>query len=178
MTTATQCMKRERTDISESSIVQLYPAKPKTIQELQKIRDPFIASKINRINSNNNFTNVDLILFQEYWAPKTFPMHPLLIGQTTFSPIIILTMALKSPKNPVSVSFLEKKECIQKFLNHGFIPTSLDKKYALLEKWERCVPTIIKKISLLLYSPFLSQAPHELIHYISSLMFETEESLL
>ena len=176
--TPMHCMKR--TAIDESAIVHINPTKPQTIQELQKIRDSFIASKINRINNNNNFTNVDLILFQEYWTQKDFP-HPLLMGDLGFSPIIILTMALKSPKDPTPVDFLEKKEKIQKLLNRGFIPTSLDKKYALLEKWERC-KTVIQNIFFFHYTApeiFLKLSmPQELIDYISLLMFETEESLL
>lgn len=174
-----QCMKRKATDMSELAIAQLNSAKPKTIQELQSIRDPFIASKINR--NNDQITNADLILFQEYWVPKNFPTHPLLMGQTAFSPITLLTMALKSPKNPIPVLFHEKKEMIQKYLKDGFIPTEIDKEYAFLEKWERCQP-IIKNICLINCAyeknDFLSFMPRELINMILLRMFKTEESLL
>src|SRR3970040_2378016 len=80
-----QCMKRKSSNISESSLVQLNPAKPKTIQELQTIRDSFI----KKIKRNNNITGVDLILFQEYWV-KNFPIHPLIIERIEFSPPYII----------------------------------------------------------------------------------------
>ena len=176
LTTATQCMKREHTDTSESSIVQLHPSKPKTIQELQNNRDNFIKSRIQ----NNYITSIDIILFQKYWLKntiaKTFIIHPLLIlNPTDFSHLTLAMMALKSPEHPEPVPLPEKKEYIQKFLNYGFIPTQTDKEFAFLEKWKRCSRSIIKK-RLLLQNPLLSEIKisQDIINYISLLMFEAK----
>ncbi|HEX4068909.1 MAG TPA: hypothetical protein VHX42_02325 [Candidatus Babeliales bacterium] len=98
-------------------------------------------------------------------------------------------------------SFHAKKEYIQLLLPIAYkmealckvkiTPTPEDKEFALLEKWERCAPLIIKKIHSFQHIPLLSEIQKErkeagqetalmqqnFIRYISLLMWKLEESL-
>jgi hypothetical protein len=84
-------------------------------------------------------------------------------------------------QNPKQAPFDVKKENIQSFLTTTDLkPTTKDKELALLEKWERCTPIIIKSYLNLQHSFFLSEMkiPQEIIPLITLLMWDTEESLL
>jgi hypothetical protein len=88
---------------------------------------------------------------------------------------------LLNKENPIQVPFEQKKEHIQKLFSFGFEPTSQDKYFASLEKWERCNALLmVKRMCSLLKSPLLSEmnVPQEIIKFITLLMWETEESLL
>jgi hypothetical protein len=94
----------------------------------------------------------------------------------------VATIAIKDLISGQKLSYLEKKEFIQKLLICSFNPTPHDNQLALVEQWERWQP-IIKNICLLRCvkndpTSFLSQVPRDVINYISQLMLDTEESLL
>jgi hypothetical protein len=76
-------------------------------------------------------------------------------------------------------SYHEKKFFIGKLRDLIFKPTPEDTELALLEKFERCAPTIIKQLHF--FPNFLSEMPRELIDYVLTLTFwlklSKEESL-
>lgn len=86
---------------------------------------------------------------------------------------------LLNKKDPIQVSFKEKKEHIRQFLTLGFIPNKKDTYFALLAKYEQYASLIIKNHLNLQHAPLVSEIniPEDIIRYISLLMFDTEESL-
>jgi hypothetical protein len=99
---------------------------------------------------------------------------------TKLQPDILRYSALGIAAARPKLYLSEKKDMIQQLFELEFKPTPDDKELALLEKWERCAPLIIKKIHSFQHAPILSEmnVPQEIIPLIASLMWDTEESLL
>jgi hypothetical protein len=100
---------------------------------------------------------------------------------TKYSLAGLLTMSIKNCF-PCPMTYQEKKERLSQFLrDFPDTATPKDKELALVEKWERC-ENVREKINIFrlccLHSKDLSTILPEIVKFISSLMFETEESLL
>lgn len=98
---------------------------------------------------------------------------------TKYSLAGLLTMPIKNCF-PCPMTYQEKKERLSQFLrDFPDTATPKDQELALVEKWERCAPSIIKTYLNLQHSLFLSEInfPREVIPLITLLMWNTEESL-
>jgi hypothetical protein len=86
---------------------------------------------------------------------------------------------LRHTKHPKPAPFKNKKATAQSLLKINIQPTSKDKYLALLTKYEKFGPSIIKKLLNLQHLLFLSKVdiPQEIIPLITLLMWDTEESL-
>lgn len=183
----TQCMKRPAIE-SESSLAQSSHAKPKTILEIKKDRDDLIEKQRKLFIPGNRIGNH--LIFQSYWsicnnpldqAPQDAHKKCRING---YSCLGLIAISVDNIKNPQPTIYNDKKSFIKKFLDVGCQPTDKDKEFALLEKWERCLPSLTKALYYICYiNPLLEdQVPQELKDYIATLAFwakfNAEESLL
>jgi len=171
---ATQCMKRQAIDISES-FKQLDIVK--TISEIKKDRDDLITEQLKQPFHHNIAYQ---LIFRSNWpmscdccfSPKVYLQYKD-FKTKNYSCFGLIAIAINN-SNQLNI-YSQKKDYIFLLRRNGCnLPTSADKEFALLEKWERCA--ITQKINLLHFL-LLPEAPYELINHIISLIFHMEKSL-
>jgi hypothetical protein len=132
------------------------------------------------ISDETNFNNDSGVICFDGWNIRCLQKQPSQTLETLKKIRIKNYSALGSATMAEKVTFQEKQNFIQKLLTLGFVSTPEDKELALVEKWERCAPSIIKRICTFQHAPLLTEInmPKEIYPNIALLMFNTEESLL
>jgi hypothetical protein len=181
----TQCMKRSFSQIigSDDNSLQI---KQITIQSLKEEYEN-LRSQLNEISKGKRpydkkelqhlmgclYPNIPHHGNCAYFGYTTEGLKYLNVKDKRYQEYSLLGIAIMA-----HVSF--QKSLIKKLLDAECIATEKDKNIALVEKLERCTPSIITRICTFKHFPLLTEIkmPKEINTYIALLMFETEESLL